>query len=877
MWGALRLTTSLHFRVFVGGSFLISSGLLTHGSREAHCMPPRRQPRQDQASQAGTRFTLLPGDPIIKGEDRLELPQDSPVVSSWPFIDWLHSAGPPAVSSAPRSRVVGTLLHGTRRPTLLDLSRLDEFPFLSSEIDVEEASRWITSLNTTDAFSTIYQRLGDWISKANTFHPFASNPDDLLLSDDSFDTFEQWDITKGPPELAFLARTSIADLVNADDDLSDEAYQPHCLARAYLLMGSKDNQTERDDDSSTVRLASEQILGILKAELRSADPSASGLAQKFTSLLHDVQLPETFCMQALLPKQVLREFELGYSYARASAVVASTIESELFLNIGFKYPVFRELLSHFSSGPVAASEFNRLTSMLLPATLTNSPNLVKLPALAELFGRASWQATLTHLLNASPGGTGSDLVTALISAHTDTAGVAAGGGSDPDPATGPAALDGGAVSYGSIREQSIGDALRLVPAAAALHEAATQTGIGRVETLMLSGSVLLTRAELLQEAWLHNKHSTIAFCSLDRPYICPFFASVLTEDVATGKIPTRLESFVFPPSELAALRTKTWSALNIIGLALEIRRLMYGTTYEAVQPSEVYVVESTLRSVRDIGSRLFYGLNLSFSPSSGYAFTDGVDLQLEAVDFAHSLPKAECGEWLEFLNTQFRSHWLDAGGEHYHSKLKSGRPDAPEAQLDEFLPLTNTYHTNVQARMTRAAPVAEFRMAFPTMFASDVVSMPGTSTAMTPARVIKDKDKEVKDKGKDKKDKKNVKKRQPGNSDATGPGCKSFLANTLSSSELWLAGVVVKIDQVAKHYKMAQPDHMCWPVLLSKKKGDAALEICPNHATHGDLKQAVHKRPANFNLDYIYKNFTRAATADENKKADWRPSKGKKP
>ena len=232
---------------------------------------------------------------------------------------------------------------------------------------------------------------------------------------------------------------------------------------------------------------------------------------------------------------------------------------------------------------------------------------------------------------------------------------------------------------------------------------------------------------------------------------------------------------------------------------------------------------------------------------------------------------------LEFLNTQFRSHWLDAGGEHYHSKLKSGRPDAPEAQLDEFLPLTNTYHTNVQARMTRAAPVAEFRMAFPTMFASDVVSMPGTSTAMTPARVIKGKDKEFKDKGKDKKDKKNVKKKQPGNGDASGPGSKSFLANTLSTSELWLAGVVVKIDQVAKHYKMAQPDHMCWPVLLSKKKGDAALEICPNHATHGDLKQAVHKRPANFNLDYIYKNFTRAATADENKKADWQPPKKKKP
>jgi hypothetical protein len=131
---------------------------------------------------------------------------------------------------------------------------------------------------------------------------------------------------------------------------------------------------------------------------------------------------------------------------------------------------------------------------------------------------------------------------------------------------------------------------------------------------MLSGSVLLTRAELLQEAWRHYNHAIIAFCSLDRPYLCPFIAGVLTEDPVTGTTPSRLESYVFPPSELAALHTKAWSALNIIGQALEIRRITYGSTYAPVKPEEVYVVESSLRSIRDIGARLFYGLNLSLSP-----------------------------------------------------------------------------------------------------------------------------------------------------------------------------------------------------------------------------------------------------------------------
>ena len=61
--------------------------------------------------------------------------------------------------------------------------------------------------------------------------------------------------------------------------------------------------------------------------------------------------------------------------------------------------------------------------------------------------------------------------------------------------------------------------------------------------------------------------------------------------------------------------------------------------------------------------------------------------------------------------------------------------------------------------------------------------------------------------------------------------------------------------------------------MLSKKKGDAALTLCPEHATHGGLKAKVHVRPSNFNLDYIYKNFTRKPTDDENAAAGWVPMK----
>ena len=881
MWGAMRHLAMPHFRVIVGGSLLLSSGAasLTPSS----CAPARRVPPAQDQDDTLTRFQLITGDPDTKVEDHLALPQSSPIVASWAFMDWKLDAGPPALASAPRSKVVGALLHATRRPTLLEQSRLEELFLIDTEVLSDEATRWAQALATTEAFTPIYSQFGEWKAKANTFVPLLANPELMVIREDSFTSIEPWDPQAGPTVLSFLSRTSIADLIHADGDLSDEAFVPHCLARAFILLGSKDNQTERDDESSTVRLASEQITGILKRELRSESPSAAGLAQKFVSLLHDVQLPETFCMHALTPRRALREFELGYTYARAGALEAASIEAELFLNVGRQYPVFRSLLARFSSGPAAASEFNRLTSQLLPATLASSTNLVKLPALASLFERASWTETIMHLVNSAPNDSGSSLITALISSQVDILGDVDGSGG---AATGAAALAGvseeGSASYGSIREQSIGDALRMQSSIDALADAAMQSGAQRVETLMLSGSVLLTRAQFLQESWLHNKHPTIAFCSLDRPYICPFFANVLTEDKVTGVCPARLQSYVFPPAELAILRTKRWSSLDIIAQALELRRLNFGTAYAPVKPSEVYVVESSLRAVREVGSRLFYALNLAFSPASGLSFTDGVDKQIEAVDFATSLPKAECAEWLTFLNAQFRTNWLDAGGEHYHSKLKTGRPDAPEAQLSEFLPMANAYYSNVDARMTRAQPVAEFRVAFPSLFSSDIVSLPGTSSSGGLGRGGgggglhgggKDKVDPVDPK---KGNKKGKGKAKHSDDAASGPGSKASLAKPLSDSELWFAGVVVKIDEVAKHLKISKPSDKCWPVVLTKKKGNDALEVCPDHASHGNLNQPVHQRPKGLDLNYIYKNFTRAATSSENKSADWQTLKKKK-
>ena len=426
MWAALGRGAAW-LRVFgsVGGSLLLSAGM---DRSVSYCMPPSAQDVYTAGDllaapdPSRTRFTLASGNPSLKLEDHLVLPQTSPLVTSWSFMEWTLSAGPFPTASAPRSKVVAALLQGTRRPTLFDSSLLQDIPFISAEVSPAEATRWATALDSAGGFAQIYSRFRGWSRSAKLFAPLAQNPEHLALRVDSFAERVPWDPAAGPSELGFLASTSIAHLLEADFHPFSESFQPCCLARAFLLMGAKDSQTVRDDEGSSLRLASEIITRILRDDLRSSSPTLAALSARFVSMLRNVRLPETFCMQSFNSMSALCELEAAYDYSYASVAQARAIEAKLFLNIGGHYPIFRPLLERFDHGPSAAIEFQRLSSHFLSVPPASSTNLATLPALAEIFSRASWRAALRDLLGSKPGISGSSLVAALIRVQTEAGG-----------------------------------------------------------------------------------------------------------------------------------------------------------------------------------------------------------------------------------------------------------------------------------------------------------------------------------------------------------------------------------------------------------------------------------------------------------------------
>ena len=99
-------------------------------------------------------------------------------------------------------------------------------------------------------------------------------------------------------------------------------------------------------------------------------------------------------------------------------------------------------------------------------------------------------------------------------------------------------------------------------------------------------------------------------------------------------------------------------------------------------------------------------------------------------------------------------------------------------------------------------------------------------------------------------------KRGPDSRTADKPGAKAALAKYLNGGKsLFLSGRIYDLAKIAKYYdlELTGSSRPCFPVLLSKKEGEARLALCPCFGTagHESLDSAAHVRPARWNLAKI--------------------------
>ena len=114
-----------------------------HGTMMGAGAAAGQQPPAAQAPPpaARTRITHVGGDPARKIEDKWQLPGDSPLVTSFPFLRWVL-AGAPQTASVTRSSLAGTLMLIARRPDEAEWLKLDDAPHISTELDAAVAEGW---------------------------------------------------------------------------------------------------------------------------------------------------------------------------------------------------------------------------------------------------------------------------------------------------------------------------------------------------------------------------------------------------------------------------------------------------------------------------------------------------------------------------------------------------------------------------------------------------------------------------------------------------------------------------------------------------------------------------------------------------------------
>ena len=346
---------------------------------------------------------------------------ESPLPQSLPFIHWVKP-GAPTRPHAAKLSMVGLALPAARKPTAADWARLRAFSILEKKLVKNELQDVLHELDKLNAFQKVYSSYDLWLEALPGLLAQLASLDSMRLTTAFFEDGEPFDdpggrggrrAVTGRPELKFIHLVTIGRLLDMDDSPDEVGFCPLALSRAFILLGDKDTQELRSDDMSTICIHAEAITGLLKRRVGNPTLSDSALAVAFSQAMHDLMLPHIFRMHTLESTTLMAELTAALDIYQGTPSQARAVEISRILRTPRHFPYVGAVVGRFKDPHMASFEVDRLASGLLSTSLASSPALLtKLSGLEAVLKRASWQASVQQCINAQPGITGSELVTA---------------------------------------------------------------------------------------------------------------------------------------------------------------------------------------------------------------------------------------------------------------------------------------------------------------------------------------------------------------------------------------------------------------------------------------------------------------------------------
>ena len=494
--------------------------------------PPPAPPAPSPAQTNVARLTVGGG---AGARDEWTVPRNSPILQSLLFLEFeVPAAGNALVE---QGGIQGALL-ATLLPPATAAARAvwRGAMLLRSLIAPKHASAMLHELNVAGLFRDSYYKVEQWglavlralagplAGKRNLFVPTPAMLETMQAFDRAAVRGRNAVAAKpGPAEIKFLEVLSWDALVHKASQV-DTALPCAALARAHVLLGSRQGFAIRDDADSHVRV----VGGDLRARVITwsglgAAPSDALLARSAADFLANVflMMPIELRSGGGSPDDLQSDIRDGVTMLAGKEVeIAACTFRRVFTHLDH-FAILSKFGPVVTSATEAAQHFGRLSGHFNSETLSGTAVQI-VGGLADLEKALTDRGQQIEELVAEPSASLSQVVTTLIEAHDlvsasapGDGAVAAVVGSDGGEVT----LSGSELTQGAINAAIASNAFR-----DAVRDIEGRVGRDRLETALQSGSLIIQRFILLRPAWLRGKHPLFGLLKEDLPELCGYFA-----------------------------------------------------------------------------------------------------------------------------------------------------------------------------------------------------------------------------------------------------------------------------------------------------------------------------------------------------------------
>ncbi|KOO27269.1 hypothetical protein Ctob_011668 [Chrysochromulina tobinii] len=350
----------------------------------------------------------------------------------------------------------------------------------------------------------------------------------------------------------------------------------------------------------------------------------------------------------------------------------------------------------------------------------------------------------------------------------------------------------------------------------------TEGRLGALEAALLSGLSIFQRF-FANPGCLTTKHPVFAALTLCLSAMPAYLGRAQAADPATGEISELRANWLFHQDQCDKLFRGQLSSMSWFPRpfgALALLNLDASEPFEDCPAGQLYIVETVIEELIPFVRSTMIAAGWAAESKGGYTLHGLFQRQLSHLKWIRKQGELEVDALLPHAQATFLAALLDC--DLAHARMLS-HPEPASAKLDFLIPFDGPYDSELKSKTVGAAPIIHMRRAFPGLFAKS-----------SPRSL------------------------------AGAPGSMKNVAKWVDSTHLRLGELIYDTAKIGEHYTL-DPNH-CYPVLLSTKKGGAALALCQhwNEPGHTSLTSDAHAIPKQFDYSHVCNHFaTKAPGASE--------------